>query len=177
MHRNLAILSSLAIVVSALGAIGCSSKTTPAVATCDPTAPVSFKTDVLPVFQKSCTLSSVCHGQMNNAAEESLYLGENSGVADTDPNAVYAQLVGVDAKEIPSMKLVAAGDIDNSFVWHKMNNTQDTLASECSKATMMCSDCTSSTPCGGLMPYLGSVVEPDFLCTIQGWISQGAKND
>ncbi len=128
-------------------------------------ATVSFKTDVIPVFQQSCTLSMVCHGQMNNSAEESLYLGENMGT--TDPNAVYNMLVGVKAKEIPSMNLVTASDLENSFLWHKINDNMTTLnaeplASQCAMATAKCSDCNMSQPCGATMPYLGAAHRPDL---------------
>jgi hypothetical protein len=176
MHRTLAILSSLAAVI---GAMGCSSSS-PAPGPSCATATVSFKSDVIPVFQQSCTLSMVCHGQMNNSAEESLYLGENMGT--TDPNAVYNMLVGVKAKEIPSMNLVTAGDLENSFLWHKVNDSMttlnaDPLASQCAMATAKCTDCNMSQPCGATMPYLGAALDPKFACTLQNWIEGGAKND
>ncbi len=182
MHRTLAILSSLSVVFAA-GAMGCSSTSSSGDSgaqpgTCDTAAPVSFSTDVIPVFQKSCTLSSVCHGQMNNAAEENLYLGENAG--GTNAATVYSMLVGPIAKEDPKMPLVTAGSTDQSFLWHKVNADQANYASDCAMATMMCSDCTSTTPCGGLMPYLGeslATATPQYLCTIQSWILQGAKNN
>jgi hypothetical protein len=67
--------------------------------------------DVMPIFQRGCTLSSVCHGQMNNAQEENLYLGLNAGGGGTaDSQAVYSGLVGVASKEDSSMNLVTTGD-------------------------------------------------------------------
>ena len=103
MHRTLAILSSLSALFAA-GAMGCSSTPSSSPAQtegggCDTTTPVSFSSDVIPVFQKSCTLSDVCHGQMNSAAEEDLYLGEYMGT--TNATTVYSMLVGVPAKEDP----------------------------------------------------------------------------
>ena len=179
MHRTLAIISSLAAIVSAIGATGCSSSSSGAPPGCQ-TAAVSFKTDVLPVFQQSCTISSVCHGQMNNSAEEDLYLGEHMGT--TDPNAVYNQLVGVNAKELPTMKLVKADDLQNSFLWHKLQTQDDLtmLASQCMAATMKCTDCTTANPCGTVMPYLETALatqNPAFTCTIQNWIQGGAQNN
>jgi|HubBroStandDraft_5_1064220.scaffolds.fasta_scaffold237288_2 hypothetical protein len=181
MHRTLAILSSLSVVFAA-GSMGCSSTSSgdsgAMTGTCDTSTPVSFSTDVIPVFQKSCTLSSVCHGQMNNAAEENLYLGENVGT--TNAGTVYSMLVGAPAKEDPKMPLVTAGSTDQSYLWHKVNGDQGNFASDCAMATMACSDCTSSTPCGGLMPYLGESLatdSPQYLCTIQSWITQGAMNN
>jgi len=189
MHRTLAILSSLAAVVTAIGAMGCSSSSPPAggsssssgggsSGSCDLTTPVSFKTDVIPVFQMGCTLSQSCHGQMNNAAEEDLYLGENVGA--TDASTVYSMLVGVSSKEDPSMPLVTMGSTANSYLWHKVFADQATLASQCAKASMLCTDCTADAPCGGLMPYNGEPLAtdaPQWLCTIQGWITQGAQNN
>ena len=70
-------------------------------------ASVSFTLDVMPIFQTGCTLSSVCHGQMNNAGEEDLYLGDHAG--GTSPSAVFGGLVGVRSREDPSMNLVTAG--------------------------------------------------------------------
>jgi len=181
MHRTLAILSSLSALFAA-GAMGCSSTSSSSAGQqmggCDTTTPVSFSSDVIPVFQMSCTLSSVCHGQMGNAAEEDLYLGENMGT--TNASTVYGMLVGVTAKEDPAMNLVTAGSTDNSFLWHKVNGDQGNFAADCSKASMMCEDCDSTSPCGGLMPYLGESLatdSPQYLCTIQSWILQGAMNN
>lgn len=175
MHRNMAILSSLAAVVSALGAMGCSSSSSPPPASCDTTVPVSFASDVVPVFEKSCTLSSVCHGQMNNAGEENLYLGENAG--GTDPKSVYPMLVGVMSQEDPSMPMVAASDTANSFLWHKLQGDQNMFATDCAKAAKACTDCNATTPCGGLMPYQSTSLDPAYMCTVQSWIVQGAKNN
>ena len=146
-------------------------------------AAVSFSADIMPIFQRSCTLSTVCHGQMNNAQEENLYLGKNGGGGGSaDSYAVYSGLVGVHSKEDPSMNLVTAGDTSNSFLWHKVNDDQmtlnsGTLATGCMKASAMCFDCTTDAPCGGAMPYLGEPLAADDLCTIESWIAQGAPND
>ncbi len=149
-------------------------------------AAVSFSADVMPIFKLGCTLSSVCHGQMNNAPEENLYLGLNSGAGGSaDIQAVYSGLVGVASKEDPSMNLVTAGDTSNSFLWHKLNDDQmtlnsGTLATGCMKASATCFDCTSDAPCGGYMPYLGeplATYAPEDLCTIENWIVQGAPNN
>jgi hypothetical protein len=138
-------------------------------------AAVSFQADIVPIFQSSCTLSSVCHGQMNNSTEEGLYLGENEGA--TSASAVYAMLVGVRSMQDPSMNLVTPGDSSRSYLWHKVYGDQDTLANECTQATTMCVDCTASTPCGDLMPYLGEPLPFADLCAIEGWIGRGAPNN
>jgi hypothetical protein len=181
MHRTPAIFSSLVAVACAIGAMGCSSTSSPAGmgdGTCAPNTNVSFKTDVIPVFQQSCTLSSECHGQMNNVPEESLYLGENAG--GTNAGTVYSMIVGVPAKEIPSMNLVTAGDLDNSYLWHKINDSMtdlQNLGSQCMMAPTACSDCRTGQPCGSTMPYPSGTIDPTFACTIQNWISNGAQNN
>jgi hypothetical protein len=146
---------------------------------------ISFVRDTMPVFQRSCTLSSVCHGQMNNSGEEDLYLGLNFGGGSSDVQAVYDGLVGVAAKEDPSMNLVTKGDLENSYLWHKVNDdqtmlTEGTLASGCAQSSMPCPGCSSSSPCGATMPYLGEALatfDPQGLCAIQNWILQGAQNN
>ena len=133
-----------------------------------------------------CTLTNSCHGQTNDPVVENLYLGlYMGGGATPDVQAVYRGLVGVVAKEDPSMNLVTKGDLQNSYLWHKVNDPQTTLnsgtlGSGCAKATMMCQDCSSSSPCGGTMPYLGDMLattDPQSLCVIQSWIQQGALNN
>jgi len=186
MHRIHALISSLVALVCAVGAMGCSSSPSAAPPGCS-SNPVSFSKDVMPAFAMSCSLSSsACHAQMNNP-QANLYLGMmGGGGGSADANAVHAGLVGVHAKEDPSMNLVTAGDLQNSFLWHKVNDdattlNQGALATACAKATMaMCTDCSSTTPCGGTMPYLSeplSTGAPDRLCTIQNWIMQGAQNN
>lgn len=150
-----------------------------ATATSD-SASVSFSADIMPIFARDCSLSSVCHGQMNNAGDENLYLGLYSGGGSVDSQAVYSGLVGVASKEDPSMNLVTAGDSSNSYLWHKLlgdQNSNASIAGACEKAATTCMDCTTSTPCGGSMPYIGAPLAPNDLSAIESWISQGAPNN
>jgi hypothetical protein len=196
MHRTLVILSSLAVAVCASGATGCSSSSTPpapavpdGISGCASSSTVSFKNDIIPIFQLSCTLSEVCHGQMNNAAEENLYLGENAG--GTDVNTVYKGIVGVAALENPMESLIATGSIQDSFLWHKVHANDlgmypdlamTDLLNQCAPAAMastsMCgTDCAAPTFCGNSMPSLSAALEDSQLCTIQNWILAGAQNN
>ena len=80
------------------------------------------------------------------------------------------------------MNLVTAGDINNSFLWHKIQTMSDLamLGSQCAMAPKQCSDCNMATPCGATMPYLNvelSTANPDFTCTIKNWIQNGAQNN
>ena len=185
MHRTLALITSLAALACALGALGCSSSPSSSDSGqgggCS-SATVSFSKDVIPIFQMSCTLGTVCHGQMGNSGELNLYLGMNSGGTSSDFEAVQTGLVGVTSKEDSAMKLVTAGDPANSYLFQKVNNNQamlnSMLGSACTTTNSMCSNCTSAFgPCGAPMPYTGEQLAQDKICTIQNWIQQGAQNN
>jgi hypothetical protein len=139
---------------------------------------VSFMFDVMPVFQTGCTISSVCHGQMNNAGEEDLYLGDHAG--GTAPSAVFGGLVGVRSREDPSMNLVTAGSPGNSYLWHKLigdQNTNAAVTSGCAQASSPCFDCTMQAPCGSQEPFEGAALADHDLCTIESWIDEGAPDN
>jgi hypothetical protein len=183
MHRTLALItSSLAALACALSALGCGGSGSSGVqqSTCSGT--ISFSKDLMPVFQMSCTLSSVCHGQMGNSGEQNLYLGMNMGGGASDAMSVYQGLVGVTAKEDKSIKLVAAGDPQNSYLYQKVSLDQASLnsmlGSACMQTNSMCSNCNSGFgPCGAPMPYTGEQLPGDSLCKIKNWIQQGAQNN
>jgi hypothetical protein len=147
---------------------------------------VSFQDDVMPVFAASCTSSNTCHGQMNNGLAENLYLGASTEVdagGDAgDVAAVYSELLSDKSAEDPSMSLVSAGALEQSYLWHKVDgdqNTDSTVVSGCQTTVTgasACSDCVSSAPCGAQMPFASSL-DPASVCVIRSWIAQGAKND
>jgi hypothetical protein len=186
MQRNMTILASLAVVAAFAGAIGCSSSSPNGTGSSgsNTSTPVSFKTDIIPIFQQSCTLSMECHGQPNNAGELNLYLGLNP---NTGPNTAatimmaYQALVGVNSVEDPAMPLVKPMDTTNSYILYKLNGTQNSTASvssECAKNLCGSSDCTAATPCGALMPDTAAMpIAMDEIQTITDWISQGAPNN
>ena len=98
-----------------------------------------------------------------------------------DISATYMGLINMKAKEIPSMNLVTPGDLENSFLWHKVHDTMDvltsSLGSQCTLAMSKCGDCNPTMPCGSTMPYNGGAIDPGFECTIQNWIMGGAQNN
>jgi len=129
--------------------------------------------------------SGACHGQMHSSGEEDLYLGlsASEGVNGSgDVAAVYAGLVGMKSGEDPSMNLVTRGDLENSYLWHKVvgdQNTDPTVVGGCQPAASgpsPCSDCISGAPCGAQMPLAGTL-DPAAACAIENWVMQGAKND
>src|SRR5258708_38298718 len=83
---------SLAAIACACIVFGCSSPSTSAPPAggdggCG-SAPVSFNRDVGPVFAASCSVSTVCHGQMRNAGEENLHLGLSASEGTNGPGAI-----------------------------------------------------------------------------------------
>jgi hypothetical protein len=206
MHRSTVTLFSLAVMALASGAMGCSStssgsggnsgsssgsSSSGATTDCTTSATVSFKTDIIPIIQNSCSLTSVCHGTMNYSMAENLYLGPNlsdqpSGDTMSDITTAYNDIVGVTAVE-STMKFVVPGDLANSFLWHKIlgDMNSGTVAATCSAqaaSTNACVDCSSSEPCGGQMPYLSEPLDSSEgatspYCQWKNWITQGAMNN
>jgi hypothetical protein len=166
------LLSTCAVLVASV-AVACSSSSG------NDQAAVSFATDVMPIFKQSCALS-VCHGQPNNTAVESLYLGDPNNDTPDVIGQVYAGLVGVPALENPSMNLITASSTADSYLFFKLQGQQDTLEAQCAKAATPCPDCAAPTTCGASMPFGGSIFSqesPAQFATIENWIAQGAKNN
>ena len=187
MQRNMTILTSLLAAVAVMsGAIGCSSTSGPGgggggSSGSGAVANPSFKTDIMPIFHQSCTISSECHGQPNNSAEANLYLGNNFQEGDNTTDTImmtYTGLVGAIAVEDPKMPLVTAGDPSKSYLIHKLNGDQGNFASDCT-AAMKCPapDCDMSNPCGIQMPKTAAALDSATIATVTNWIMQGAKNN
>lgn len=126
---------------------------------------VSFKTDVLPIFQGSCGISPGCHGA---GSPDRPYLGPPLSDTATAQNIadIFANTVDFAAFKEPGMSRVAPGDPEHSFLMHKLDGLLkcETLA------------CSADKSCGGPMPE-GPKLPDDKLDTIRRWIAQGAKND
>ncbi|MEZ4298457.1 MAG: hypothetical protein R3B70_26130 [Polyangiaceae bacterium] len=131
---------------------------------------VSFKDEVLPVFQRSCGVSTSCHGDINQPNENRPYLGPNKNTVATADQiaAIFAAIVDVQSFYEPGMNLVKTGDPENSFLMHKLDGTL-----ECTLLS-----CAPSKDCGSLMPQGSSnpldIAERD---AIRRWIAQGAQNN
>jgi len=178
---------TVAAFASACIAIACSSSSASApaaAASCD-SAPVSFRSDLIPTFATNCTATTLCHGQKQDAEAENLYLGAGSDSAPSsadDLAAIYKSLVGVKSIEDPLMNLVTASDLENSFLWHKVDGDQNAdskVVAGCqpvAKGSSACIDCLPEAPCGAQMPF-ESLLDPSAVCVIRNWIAQGAKND
>lgn len=107
----------------------------------DTEAPLSLVGDVWPIFADKCG----CHNDSNGAGK--LKLSESNA---------YDKLVGKPSKQVPEMLLVDPGSPETSYLWHKMNDTQDTVDGE-----------------GKVMPP-GGKLKQDKLDLVEQWILQGA---
>ncbi len=165
--RSTTVAWVLAALASAWVMAACSSSSpasTKAPATSDDgcgVAPVSFQRDVIPVFAGSCTSTTICHGQTNDPEAENLYLGLSASDGTNGPSdlaMVYAGLVGTKSIEDPSMNIVSMGDLENSFLWHKVEgdeNSDSTAVNGCqpqANGPNPCSGCLPAAPCGVQMP-------------------------
>jgi hypothetical protein len=133
--------------------------------TTDLTTPsVSFKNDVMKLFNNNCGLST-CHGT-TMMPMGGLFLGAESAKG-ADAATVYAGLVGPISQELPTMPFITPGDPSKSYLMHKIDGDQCAFENECEGG-----QCMSLMPSGGAM--LLPVGTRD---TIRRWIAQGAKND
>ena len=107
-------------------------------------APVSFATEVWPVIWGKC---SGCH------------YSQPEGLAFYEQEIAYANLVGVPAGQLPSMMRVAPGSLEESYLWHKLNDTQGSVGGE-----------------GEEMPTVyGEPLTPAEKEIFRAWIADGAR--
>lgn len=149
------------------GDAGCQAYTSDA----DLTMPtVSFANQIMPVFQASCGIAgATCHGNPNVASMGRPFLDYPDGGANA--GMVLAAIVGKPSTEDPQMDVIKAGDPANSFLMHKLDGDQCTLAAACAKGGSPYPDC------GLQMPYSSPPLDQATRDTIRRWIAQGASNN
>ncbi len=128
---------------------------------------VSFKADVMPIFQTSCSIGTSCHGTVSGSAGK-VFLGPPVADMPTqmDLDGVHAQTVGVASGKLTTLKIVEAGNPEKSFLMHKMDGE------------LTCADATcDAAKCGVPMPFANPKLDETKLETVRLWIAQGAKND
>ena len=135
----------------------CSADVTPASELASPVA--SFETDVAPVFAKACAFSA-CHGSHSAIANHGVFLGATGADGMT---AVKTSLQGA-SKALPSMKYVVPGDLQNSFVLHKLDGSLCGLDAQCVGGS-----------CGKSMPEGNDLLPQASRDIVRRWIAQGAK--
>ncbi|WP_437623292.1 hypothetical protein [Sorangium sp. So ce1151] len=129
------------------------------------TPEVSFTTDVLPVFQRSCSFSSTCHGaEAGSAGFAYLGPGLSEQATPAQVDAIVAQNVGAPSRASSGMPRITAGDPANSFLMHKLDGTLSCGDLEC-----------AADSCGDPMPYGGEPLPAAERDAIRRWIQQGAK--
>jgi hypothetical protein len=128
---------------------------------------VSLRTDVMPIFQNSCTFSGGCHGTVS-ASSGRVYLGPAAGISPTEENiqAMLAQNKGV-AASVSSMPRITPGDASQSFLMHKVDGT----------LTCADLDCAANTSCGMAMPFNSPPLAAADANKIRSWIEQGAADN
>jgi hypothetical protein len=124
------------------------------------TPSASFKTDVMPIFGKSCSSTS-CHG-IADSPQGGLFLGAELKHG-SDATQVYAGLVGKPSLQLKSMAFVTAGDPANSYLMHKLDGDQCMFETSCAGG-----DCQKT------MPYDTGSLSVDDRDVIRRWIAQGA---
>lgn len=119
------------------------------------TPAVSFRSDVMPILQRSCTASS-CHG------------GKAGGLTINvnDLAAAHKAMVNVPSGQLASMPLVTPGDPAKSYLLRKLDNDACLMDEQCKNGK-----------CGTLMPKNGDVLEITDRDAVRRWIAQGAKED
>lgn len=107
----------------------------------DTTGAPSFAVDIWPIFAERCS----CHQDANGAGKVRLAMED-----------AYMNLIDQPAYQLPEMMRVAPGSAEDSYLWHKLNDTQEAVGG---KGKRM--------PPGGLL----KMVERE---KIQQWIDGGA---
>ena len=142
------------MVLAALAAAACSSgttssttpKTTTSSSTTTSSGGVSFSRDIQPIFNANCV---VCH--TGTSGPQGLTL---------DSGKAYGNLVNVNSTEAPSMKRVAPGSPDKSYIINKLLGTQ-----------------TQAGGSGAQMPFGAQPLSQATISLIQQWITAGAPNN
>ena len=130
------------------------------------TPTISFKTDVVAgVFNKSCGLSTSCHGSAT-ASQGGLFLGGKAQLG-SDSSDVRKLIVGVASKDLPTMPFVTAGDPSKSFLLHKMDGDQCQFDAQC----------TGKDGCLQTMPQGSDALPADRRDIVRRWIAQGAQDN
>ena len=146
-----------------------------------PGATRSFRTDVLPIFEQSCSLSTSCHGDPSSPTTGlgyQPYLGKTS--SDTNPSditKIFATVVGVASPVATNLKIIDPGNPENSFLMHKMDGDITCSMLSCAAPTATTAGSAMGLGCGVSMP-MG--VDPLGLATrdtVRDWIKQGAMNN
>jgi hypothetical protein len=105
----------------------------------------SFARDVAPMLERHCT--GRCH-----VPEDS-----DSGFLPLGQQEAYEQLVSVPSQQAPVLLRVDPGNLEGSYLWHKLKGTHLEVGGE-----------------GEQMPYAAEPLAAGELDVLAAWIRQGA---
>ncbi len=106
--------------------------------------PVDYVADIQPIWDARCVIG--CHTP-----------GGSQAAIPLDPDVSYDTLVGKPSVQLKSMNMVEPGDLNASYLWHKLNKKQAEVGGS-----------------GAQMP-LGGMLSADELAKVETWISDGAE--
>jgi len=176
--RNSRIFLASFGLISSLSVLACGAKDEPAAA-CNKfdytkytpaSTALTFTADVYPIVKTSCSLAKTCHGATAAAmGDHDPQLGPIAGT--TDPAAlktIHDAIVGVAAKEAPSLQYVKAMDPENSWLMKKVEGVQACTGVACTKIP------EAPSACGDSMPQGGDLIPAAEQSKIRDWIKGGA---
>jgi hypothetical protein len=128
-----------------------------AVAACGP-PPAPAYSEVQAIYTQSCAVGTTsCHGSP---------AGRMARFPPLSDGASHAATVGVASQQI-AMPMITPGNLEQSYLWHKINGTMSTLP--------LCR--AAGADCGTRMPMVGGeVLTAAQLDTLRRWILAGAPS-
>jgi hypothetical protein len=109
-------------------------------------AVVDYETDVQPIWNGGCT----CHLQGPSGTMTATVLTLN-------PDISHGELVGVASEQVPGMDRVTPGDLEESYLWHKLQGTHLDVGGM-----------------GTSMPQ-GLMLDDEQMALVEAWIATGAE--
>jgi hypothetical protein len=111
------------------------------------------------IFASRTCATSGCHVESAPSAGLDLYVGE---FPDVDLGLLRSRIVGVKSTQAPNLSRIEPGRPSKSYLWHKIANTQRSVAGAAGGDQM---------PQGG--PFLGDA----DMDAVRAWILEGAKDN
>jgi hypothetical protein len=136
-----------------------------------PGATRSFRKDVLPIFEQSCSLSSSCHGNPKSPMTGDgyqPYLGEvdPTEMAPSDVPKILSLIVSQPSPSATGENIVEPGKPEKSYLMQKMDGDVDCGVVKC-----------TFDDCGKGMPEGVKPLPQETRDTIRDWIQQGALDN
>jgi hypothetical protein len=107
---------------------------------------VDYAADVQPIWNGSCT----CHLQGPSGTMTATVLTLNAEIS-------HEELVGTASEQVPGMDRVTPGDLEESYLWHKLQNTHLDVGGM-----------------GTSMPQ-GLMLGDEAMAVVEAWIVAGAE--